>query len=618
MKTEKLNIVIISGGTGATELIHGFKNIDKTQNALKITNIINPYDDGASCGIVREQINVIGPGDLRKNQWNQHKFNNLLTYNVAIKEFCNNRYDLPKGNECNFVCDLLDRWDFEGKEYLKSFVKYYFEHENYSGYYNSFNISNIIYGAMIKVKGAEETFNYFQHMFGNTDRVVLSSLDNMKLLGITKSGKFLLNETPDIISHNNLTDPIDSIFFMYFDDYLLNKKQVQTDKLFLDEILSENILPNLNLTAKNSIETADLIIFSPGTQWSSLIPTYATRGFNEAIANSTAKKILLMNNTEDLDNIGQSNFDILTSISKYLTLDNIDIFINSSVNTILSKNIGNKFNNSNIFYKELGFIDGKYHDSYKTSIKILEHYYNINNPELILFDFDDTIYSRDLEHSSISNTNVKLLNLLSTKVKCAIISGNDYSTIHSKLVNMYGYNVDVNFDIWADSGVVKYKNGNKISNKVDFILDNPLKIYNLLVEIGIPKRMISIRGDWPIQDIKKSTCISVKPLDIIQKNMLLYIMNCFFENEKLNNVAMKMGRTSVDILNKVTNKIAVLGFDEYRTININNILYVGDEIYDGNDMDISTACGYHHNVKSPYETNILLNLMLEKLNEQKT
>lgn len=617
MKTDKLNIVIISGGTGATELIHGFKNIDKTKNAIRITNIINPYDDGASCGIVREQLNVIGPGDLRKNQWNQHKFNNKHP-NIAIKEFCNNRYDLPKGKECEFVCDLLDRWDFAGKEYLKSYVKLYFELQNYDGEYNSFNVSNIVYGAMIKSKGAEETFNYFQHMFGNTDRVVLNSLDNMKLMGRTSSGKYLKNETPDIIFHNDSNDPINHIFFIDFSQYLQDKHESKLDDKYLDDLFPQqfSVSPKLNPTARRAIVEADLIIFSPGTQWSSLIPTYATDGFSECILQSSAKKILIMNNIEDTDTLGQSNLDILKSINQYLTLDNIDIFINKSVDTILSKHIGYKFNNANIFYKELGFINNKFHDPYKTAVEVLEHYYNINNPDIIFFDFDDTIYSRYSEHNSISDINVELLNKLSKYVKCAVISGNDYSTIHSKLVNMYGSSIDVNFDIWADSGVVNYKHGNKISDKKEFILDNPSKVYDLLIDIGIPKRMVSIRGDWPTADIKKSTCISIKPLDILQKNMILYILNNFFETEKLNNIAMKMGRTSVDILNINTNKSVVLDFDEYKNIDKNKMLYIGDEVYDGNDYDISIACGYHHNVKSPYETNILLNLILEKYNDK--
>lgn len=611
MKTDQLKIVIISGGTGATELIHGLKDLDKTGKALKITNIINPYDDGASCGIVREQINVIGPGDLRKNQWYQHKFGNKEP-NKGFEEFCNNRYDLPKDKEAKFVCDLLDKWDFTDKEYLKSLVKEYFEIEKYEGEYKSFNISNIVYGMMIYKEGSDWTFRFFQKLFGNTDEVILNSLDNMKLMGITKSGKILKNETPDIIKHNDPDDPIEDIFFIPFEDYLDNKDHIDYFSWMKDH---GHIFPNLNVVAHSDIYNADLIIFSAGTQWSSLIPTYATKGFNEALKLSKAKKILLMNNIEDGDMLGQDNEDVLKSIGKYLRLDDIDIFINKSVpNSILNKDIGDKFNNSNIFYKELGFINDKYHDPYITSVSILEHYYNINEPEICFFDFDDTIYSRDVELTEISNVNLELLNELSKQKRCVVVSGNDYETIHSKLVPKYGSNVDVKFDIWADSGVVKYKNGNRVSDKPEFYVEKPEYVYDILTGAGIPSNMISFRGDWPTQEKKRATCISIKPLEELEKKLVIYIMNENFLNNGLENIAMKMGRTSVDIMNINTNKVNVLGFEEYRDIDTNKMLYVGDEIHDGNDREISALCGYRHNVKSPYETNILLNLMLEKLN----
>ena len=54
--------------------------------------------------------------------------------------------------------------------------------------------------------------------------------------------------------------------------------------------------PELDDRAKSAIAKADVIIYAPGTQNSSLFPTYLTRGFAEAmVANTKAKKIFITN-----------------------------------------------------------------------------------------------------------------------------------------------------------------------------------------------------------------------------------------------------------------------------------------------------------------------------------
>ena len=54
-------IVTIGGGTGHFQILRGLKNYD-----VDITAIVNMADDGGSTGILRDELGVLPPGDLRQ------------------------------------------------------------------------------------------------------------------------------------------------------------------------------------------------------------------------------------------------------------------------------------------------------------------------------------------------------------------------------------------------------------------------------------------------------------------------------------------------------------------------------------------------------------------------
>ena len=59
-----MNILIFNGGRGATSIIKNLKKINK----IKITSVVNAYDDGKSTGQIRDFFNMLGPSDIRKVQ----------------------------------------------------------------------------------------------------------------------------------------------------------------------------------------------------------------------------------------------------------------------------------------------------------------------------------------------------------------------------------------------------------------------------------------------------------------------------------------------------------------------------------------------------------------------
>jgi 2-phospho-L-lactate transferase/gluconeogenesis factor (CofD/UPF0052 family) len=59
-----LNVVVLNGGRGAKALIPALLN----QPDLKVTSIVNAYDDGKSTGEIRRFFGMLGPSDIRKVQ----------------------------------------------------------------------------------------------------------------------------------------------------------------------------------------------------------------------------------------------------------------------------------------------------------------------------------------------------------------------------------------------------------------------------------------------------------------------------------------------------------------------------------------------------------------------
>ena len=59
-----LNVVLFNGGRGASTIINSLKK----QTNIKITSVINAYDDGKSTGEIRRVFDMLGPSDIRKVQ----------------------------------------------------------------------------------------------------------------------------------------------------------------------------------------------------------------------------------------------------------------------------------------------------------------------------------------------------------------------------------------------------------------------------------------------------------------------------------------------------------------------------------------------------------------------
>ncbi len=70
-------------------------------------------------------------------------------------------------------------------------------------------------------------------------------------------------------------------------------------------------LPRVNPDVKEKLLKSDIIIYGPGTQYSSLFPSYLTLGLKEIINKSKAKKFLITNIFLDNDIVNEKVEDII-------------------------------------------------------------------------------------------------------------------------------------------------------------------------------------------------------------------------------------------------------------------------------------------------------------------
>ena len=130
--------------------------------------------------------------------------------------------------------------------------------------------------------------------------VNVSEGENRILVALKEDGELLFNEA-QIVSQQSAV-PIRKIFLVdaaitEHDWHLMQHKSVMEKEQWLD---SHHSLPQLSKEASNAINQADIIIYGPGTQHSSLFPSYQIAGkvLQQSI---TALKIFIMNLEPDYD-----------------------------------------------------------------------------------------------------------------------------------------------------------------------------------------------------------------------------------------------------------------------------------------------------------------------------
>ena len=190
----------------------------------------------------------------------------------------------------------------ESEEIWRKLFTYRFD----SGDFDGHSFGNLLISALEKITGSnQEAVNYAMRILQTKGQVIPVTFSNCSLCAKYQDGAVVKGES-NIEEYKFPKSPISHVY------------------------LSPKAL--MNLEAKHTLERADYIIFGPGDLYTSILPNILVEGMSTVLANTTAKKIFvvnLMTRTGQTDNFKVSDF--VNELSKYMGEEYLDyILINNA------------------------------------------------------------------------------------------------------------------------------------------------------------------------------------------------------------------------------------------------------------------------------------------------
>lgn len=314
--TPAARVVLFSGGRGSSMLSRQLLRDPR----IELTLAINGYDDGKSTGEVRRFLgDALGPSDFRKNA--SRLALELGTCPPALVEMLDAR--LPDGlSEADAIATIrqraaaypavLARLDAFAAELARTRRPFDF---------NDCSIGNLVFAGSFLHHGRRfnAAVDDYCALVGLPAGIIENVTDgtNAHLVAIGADGAILGSEEEIVGAAGQ--NRIDDIFLI---DPPLSKDEcraltgpAQARALFAQREVRVTMNPRL----VPKIADADLIIYAPGTQHSSLFPSYLTPGLADVIArNLHAIKVLITNIQTDAEIAGSTAVDIIERARYYL------------------------------------------------------------------------------------------------------------------------------------------------------------------------------------------------------------------------------------------------------------------------------------------------------------
>ena len=588
------NVVIFSGGTGSIAIQEGFSAIYGNDN-YNLDLIINAYDNGKSTGVCRHIFSdrILGPSDLRKNHMTQFKIQKALQLkdfssreSVLYKLF-NLRLDADSKEEYyDKACELLEesRSVIGDKDtyHLKNLLDYFFFENIHNNVwrealeevdFKDFSIANIFYSASAALNG------YSLRLAGKDmaellcikDNVHLISDVNLYLQARTESGKVIEDEG-DIVEWDNPDDKIISVMLLKDGHEYIPSVDEETD---LTKVKS----------CRRIIEEADIIIFSSGTQWSSLIPSYMHSGLRKMLAVSNAKKYVVMNNIEDHDMKGVSADDIVDILGQNIPVDDVTAVVNSDA--VSGMNMVTRIRSIT------GHIGGEKakHNPVKLIALLMKDYFEVDGFKgTFIYDLDGTLWDER------ANNKGKAVGAENMNLFTGIIhSGNNYE--HVRDAFKYLYHQDILTDIYSDFGNVHFTSEDYTTDVISekYVVES--EVVDELEKIPAFNGKIKTRGEGCV--------VTIKPL--VNREMLLKkaqeALSVFGDKYE----ARISGHTSLDIMVKEYDKKTMIQEIMNRhNLKKDDVIFVGNETEEGAEANIKETGVRTIQVDDVYECNVLL------------
>jgi 2-phospho-L-lactate transferase/gluconeogenesis factor (CofD/UPF0052 family) len=382
-----LNVAVINGGRGAASLIPSLLSAPD----LQVTSIVNAYDDGKSTGEIRKFFGMLGPSDIRKVQElmlpedhkdfrsSQHLFQFRYSEDIKresilkeLEDYAQERSNTVTG--VSFQSALIDG---SIRAFINEFIislKLIEKNTQEEFNFSDCSIMNCIYaGAFIYFnRNIEAATIAIDKLFNLKGSVLATNIEDKKLVALRENGQMLYSEAEIVELRSNVK--IEKIYLL--DQYV---KKANFDKLSFEDKRSflerHHCFVEVSPAVKNALLDADIIIYSSGTQHSSLYPSYLSVGLARAIAeNKRALKIFITNIGADYESPSYKASDFIKGAYRYLQLsDGVDY----KIQALFSFNLVNFSNNKadetyvQVDENELKKIDLPY---------IIDNYESFDNP----------------------------------------------------------------------------------------------------------------------------------------------------------------------------------------------------------------------------------------------
>lgn len=321
-----VKVVLFSGGRGSSALAKQLV----VQPNVALSLLINGYDDGMSTGEVRRFLgDCLGPSDFRKNSTRMasvlesapKELVELLDLRLPLevspdlidaisltlsgslsKETSEFKHEFI--DQVSTLCKALDKTS--ATNLSDRIIAFNAEKESTGKPFNfaDCSLGNLIFAGSFLLSGRDfnKAVDDYSVLLGLEPGLVMNITngENVFLVGLNKSGEFLASEG-DIVDDNKRNFIKD----FYLIDQPLTPDEIsqhQGEEKMQSFLLQREAKISLNSQAQLLISQADIIIYAPGTQHSSLLPSYITPQLGEVIAaNSRAAKLFITNIQEDAE-----------------------------------------------------------------------------------------------------------------------------------------------------------------------------------------------------------------------------------------------------------------------------------------------------------------------------
>ena len=328
-----LNVVILNGGRGASTIIPSLLE----RQRLHVTSVVNAYDDGKSTGVIRRFFGMLGPSDIRKVQElmlpkddpEHENYVTLFQYRFPLdckrKDVLEQLKLFSDSEPMELVGIRLN--NIRVREKLQSFLAEFLtglstiekaRQEQFD--FADCSLMNCLYaGAFLASnRNIEQATISIDRLFQLRGTVLPTSIEDKKLVAQRENGEILYSEAEIVELRSNVR--VERIYLL---DQSLDKSKFE----ILDHNAKRSYLERhhcyvgVSRGVRLALQRAEIIIYSAGTQHSSLYPTYMSAGLAESISdNHSALKVFITNIGADYETPSYKASDYILGAHRYLNL----------------------------------------------------------------------------------------------------------------------------------------------------------------------------------------------------------------------------------------------------------------------------------------------------------